>query len=288
MISYEAAPGAKVFVKGSEVLKDGWQQESIPVGFRRRRSPSRPGSKPKSAHGSTHSPARCSPMPTTPSPWPASPGDRAWLDHQNRSTWVRISAAADWSSWTASRWSRWSSFANWRCAHLQPAPRLYDSSRAANRPAPSPPRRTDYAGNWRLAGCPVLGGKLGKRHSHPPGLGNARRPPHRSHHPRTGLRPLAKGLGLHPDQGNHLSARRQRLPVSAVRHGLHPPAAITGSSKATPSNGPTVSASTSARRRRQRSRAASRGIADPPRQHLPLLRRRRPSAAWEPEYAHRR
>ena len=35
MISYEAAPGAKVFIKGSEVLKDGWVQESIPVGFRR-------------------------------------------------------------------------------------------------------------------------------------------------------------------------------------------------------------------------------------------------------------
>ena len=34
MISYEAAPGAKVFIKGSEVLKDGWVQESIPVGFR--------------------------------------------------------------------------------------------------------------------------------------------------------------------------------------------------------------------------------------------------------------
>ena len=34
VISYEAAPGAKVVVKGSEVLKDGWQQESIPLGFR--------------------------------------------------------------------------------------------------------------------------------------------------------------------------------------------------------------------------------------------------------------
>ncbi len=31
MISYEAAPGAKVSVKGSEVFKDGWQQESIPA-----------------------------------------------------------------------------------------------------------------------------------------------------------------------------------------------------------------------------------------------------------------
>lgn len=34
MISYEAAPGASVFVRGSELLKDGWQQESIPAGFR--------------------------------------------------------------------------------------------------------------------------------------------------------------------------------------------------------------------------------------------------------------
>lgn len=34
MISYEAAPGAKVFIKGSEILKEGWHQESIPVGFR--------------------------------------------------------------------------------------------------------------------------------------------------------------------------------------------------------------------------------------------------------------
>ncbi|HEY1804961.1 MAG TPA: right-handed parallel beta-helix repeat-containing protein [Terracidiphilus sp.] len=34
MISYEAAPGARVFIKGSEILKEGWQQESIPIGFR--------------------------------------------------------------------------------------------------------------------------------------------------------------------------------------------------------------------------------------------------------------
>ncbi len=39
MISYEAAPGATVYIKGSEVLKDGWQQESIPVGFRRPGAP---------------------------------------------------------------------------------------------------------------------------------------------------------------------------------------------------------------------------------------------------------
>ncbi|MGD0901038.1 MAG: right-handed parallel beta-helix repeat-containing protein, partial [Thermoguttaceae bacterium] len=45
MISYEAAPGAKVFIKGSEILKDGWQQESIPVGFRGFGSQAGPGEK---------------------------------------------------------------------------------------------------------------------------------------------------------------------------------------------------------------------------------------------------
>src|SRR5438046_2018268 len=29
MISYEAAPGAKVTIKGSEVLKDGWQRQTV-------------------------------------------------------------------------------------------------------------------------------------------------------------------------------------------------------------------------------------------------------------------
>ena len=34
MISYEAAPGAKVYVKGSDVLRDGWQQETVSESFR--------------------------------------------------------------------------------------------------------------------------------------------------------------------------------------------------------------------------------------------------------------
>jgi hypothetical protein len=44
MISYEAAPGAKVIIKGSEVLKDGWQQETIATGFRAPGTPAPPGS----------------------------------------------------------------------------------------------------------------------------------------------------------------------------------------------------------------------------------------------------
>ena len=33
LISYEAAPGAKVYIKGSEVLKDGWQQQTVAERF---------------------------------------------------------------------------------------------------------------------------------------------------------------------------------------------------------------------------------------------------------------
>jgi len=39
MISYEAAPGAKVYIRGSEVLKDGWKQETIAPGPRDPGSP---------------------------------------------------------------------------------------------------------------------------------------------------------------------------------------------------------------------------------------------------------
>jgi hypothetical protein len=34
MISYEAAPGAKVVIKGSEILKDGWRPETVSAGSR--------------------------------------------------------------------------------------------------------------------------------------------------------------------------------------------------------------------------------------------------------------
>jgi hypothetical protein len=44
MISYEAAPGAKVYIKGSEVLKEGWRQEKVAAGFRAAGNPAAPGS----------------------------------------------------------------------------------------------------------------------------------------------------------------------------------------------------------------------------------------------------
>ena len=42
MISYEAAPGAQVLIKGSEILTDGWRQETVPVRFRPPGSPAAP------------------------------------------------------------------------------------------------------------------------------------------------------------------------------------------------------------------------------------------------------
>ena len=42
MISYEAAPGAKVCIRGSEILKDGWRQEGISSAFPRPGVPAPP------------------------------------------------------------------------------------------------------------------------------------------------------------------------------------------------------------------------------------------------------
>ena len=79
MISYEAAPGATVFVKGSEVLRDGWQPESISMGFR-------------GGGGSTGQDAARIPtwqheltgamFPDAYNPFAlaSAPGDRSWLD----------------------------------------------------------------------------------------------------------------------------------------------------------------------------------------------------------------
>jgi hypothetical protein len=72
MISYEAAPGAKVFVKGSEILKDGWQQESIPLG----RGP-QAGQMIAWQHNLT---GDLFPDAYNPFALASAPGDRSWLD----------------------------------------------------------------------------------------------------------------------------------------------------------------------------------------------------------------
>ncbi len=79
MISYEAAPGAAVFVKGSEILKDGWQPESISMGFR--------GGGGQTGQGAGQIPAwqheltgTMFPDAYNPFGLASAPGDRSWLD----------------------------------------------------------------------------------------------------------------------------------------------------------------------------------------------------------------
>ena len=126
MISYEAAPGAKVYIKGSEVLKEGWTQDPVNV-FRRRRAL-------QAAlllllrrlpPGDTSLPARCSPMPTTLSRWRAWPATaHGWIP--KRLTWGLTSGGAGWSLRMANPWSRWKCSENWEvqsCSHRRPRAR---------------------------------------------------------------------------------------------------------------------------------------------------------------------
>lgn len=78
MISYEAAPGAKVIVKGSEVLKDGWQQETVPFGFRFPGAPTSPG--PEVTAWRCGLPAAMFPDAYNPFALPSIMGQWEWLD----------------------------------------------------------------------------------------------------------------------------------------------------------------------------------------------------------------
>lgn len=72
MISYEAAPGAKVVVTGSDVLSENWEQESVALG----RSP-RTVQIPAWRH---ELPASLFSTAYNPFALASAPGDRAWLD----------------------------------------------------------------------------------------------------------------------------------------------------------------------------------------------------------------
>jgi hypothetical protein len=110
MISYEAAPGAKVFIKGSEVLKDGWTRDPANA-FRRPGGANGNPTAPPPPHGGISSLARCFRMPTIRLRWRAWRATvHGWTPRQ--STWGRTSGGGDWYLLMASRWSRWSSSAN--------------------------------------------------------------------------------------------------------------------------------------------------------------------------------
>ena len=115
MISYEAAPGAKVFIKGSEVLKDGWQQETVAERFnarpRRRHHRLAPRADERAVSRRLQSLRAAQHH-----------GQLGMAGYARSWTWARICAGVGWCLWTASRWSRWNSFASWRWQNLPPVP----------------------------------------------------------------------------------------------------------------------------------------------------------------------
>ncbi|AFL88061.1 Protein of unknown function (DUF1565) [Terriglobus roseus DSM 18391] len=72
MISYEAAPGAQVIVKGSEILKEGWEKESVAMG----RGP-QSGQVTAWQHELS---GKLFPDAYNPFALASAPGDRSWLD----------------------------------------------------------------------------------------------------------------------------------------------------------------------------------------------------------------
>ncbi len=76
MISYEAAPGAKVFIKGSEILKADWQHESVSI----RRFGSAGQNVPQIAVWQHSLTGSMFPNAYNPFALASAPADRAWLD----------------------------------------------------------------------------------------------------------------------------------------------------------------------------------------------------------------
>ena len=80
MISYEAAPGAKVYIKGSEVIKEGWTQDPVVV-FRRPGGPeANPAAPPPPASWGYQFNGATFPDAYNPFALASVAGDRAWLD----------------------------------------------------------------------------------------------------------------------------------------------------------------------------------------------------------------
>ncbi|HSU31483.1 MAG TPA: right-handed parallel beta-helix repeat-containing protein, partial [Bryobacteraceae bacterium] len=78
MISYEAAPGAKVFIKGSEVLKEGWQEKAVSI-FRRMPN-AQAAAAPEVTTWEHELTEAMFPDAYNPFALPSAPADRAWLD----------------------------------------------------------------------------------------------------------------------------------------------------------------------------------------------------------------
>ena len=108
MISYEAAPGAQVYIKGSEVVKDGWTQDPA-VAFGR---PSATPPPPQAPTWGFRLTGAMFPDAYNPFALASVAGDRVWLNTKAVDM-GHTSAAVVWCLRTASHWSRWSCSVSW-------------------------------------------------------------------------------------------------------------------------------------------------------------------------------
>ena len=152
MISYEAAPGATVIVKGSEILNEGWQPSSVSMR-------GRGGGIPLITwrHELT---GAMFPDAYNPFGLASVPGDWAWLDTRkvDMGPYFRRRGLVflDGKPLEPMEQSRELGNTLRSCDTRSP---VHQSTRWPQRPARSHARRSDHAGNRRLAGCAGSGWK---------------------------------------------------------------------------------------------------------------------------------
>ena len=217
MISYEAAPGAKVIIKGSEVLKDGWRAGVRSVGVRLPECRPQPGAAghrlASRAHGAMF------PDAYNPFALPSIMGSWAWLDTRmvDMGPYLRRRGLV---------------FVDGK--PLEPMEQLRELAMPKLPPVPDftvpaapqnglPPRRRGGPIMQEVGGSPDArfwvedsGTAIHVRLASGTPADHLIEVTTR----KQAFVPAQSGTGLHPRQGDHLPACRQRLSVSAVRHGL--------------------------------------------------------------------
>ena len=151
MISYEAAPGAKVYIRGSEVLKDGWTQETVADRRRReRRDPASPS-------GATTCRQRMFPDVYNPFALPSIMGVLGVAGHHDRRHGAL--SAPPRAGVRRRQAARADGAASNELAmpNLRPCPTFRSRPVPQNGHAAAPPRRRDHAGDRRHANGALLG-----------------------------------------------------------------------------------------------------------------------------------
>ena len=208
MISYEAVPGAAVFVKASETLNDGWQPSSV---YRGRGGDA--GGITVWQHDLTGS---LFPDAYNPFALGHHAGRLVVAGHKDRGHCaVSAPAGIDFRG-------RQTAGAGRAGARLGRCAGCHQPGAVVQRRTHPQPAEADHAGNRRRAGRQVLGGLRGNDALHARARRHRGTSADRNHHPRAGVCAAAERPGLHSHQGNYISARGQQFPAAAARPGFHP------------------------------------------------------------------